>query len=178
MSRVAKKPIQYQNGITVLFEGDVVIIKGPKGELSQVIHPLVKVESEEDGVISVTPRENNKESWMHAGTVRALINNMVQGVSQGFQKKLQLVGVGYRAQAKKGVLNLTVGYSHPVDIKLPEGISAETPTQTEIVLIGIDKQLLGQVAANIRSTRPPEPYKGKGIRYSDEIIHRKEAKKK
>lgn len=178
MSRVAKKPIQYQNGITVSFEGDVVRIKGPKGELSQVIHPLVEVESEEDGVISVTPREINKESWMHAGTVRALINNMVQGVSQGFEKKLQLVGVGYRAQAKKGVLNLTVGYSHPVDIKLPEGISAETPTQTEIVLTGIDKQLLGQVAANIRSTRPPEPYKGKGIRYSDETIHRKEAKKK
>ena len=127
---------------------------------------------------AVKPVSESKEAWAMAGTYRSLVNNMVTGVSKGFERKLELIGVGYRAQAKGKVLNLTLGFSHPVDYELPEGVTAETPSQTEILLKSADKQLLGQVAANVRSFRPPEPYKGKGVRYADEYVRRKEAKKK
>jgi large subunit ribosomal protein L6 len=139
------------------------------------LHPSVSVKLE-DGVITVTPADDS--SWAMAGTMRALLGNMVQGVSEGFSKKLQLVGVGYRAQGKGKVLNLSLGFSHPIDYPVPEGITIETPSQTEIVVSGSDKQRVGQVAAEIRAFRPPEPYKGKGVRYADERIIRKEAKKK
>jgi large subunit ribosomal protein L6 len=132
----------------------------------------------EDGIFTVKPREESQESWALAGTTRAVVNNMVTGVSEGFERKLVLNGVGYRAQAQGKTLNLTLGFSHPVAYQLPDGITIETPTQTEIVVKGIDKQLVGQVAANVRAFRPPEPYKGKGVRYADEQVRRKEAKKK
>ncbi len=177
MSRVAKNPITLPKGVEFQRDGSVVQIKGTKGTLSQVINPLVQV-SLEDGTVVVKPIMESVESWMHAGTVRANINNMIVGVTQGFEKRLQLVGVGYKAQAKGKVLNLALGYSHPVDHELPEGVTAETPTPTEIILKSANKQLLGQVAANVRGYRPPEPYKGKGVKYSTETVLRKEAKKK
>jgi len=141
------------------------------------VHEQVDV-SFEDGIFTVKPREESQESWALAGTTRAVVNNMVTGVSEGFERKLVLNGVGYRAQAQGKTLNLTLGFSHPVAYQLPDGITIETPTQTEIVVKGIDKQLVGQVAANVRAFRPPEPYKGKGVRYADEQVRRKEAKKK
>ena len=141
------------------------------------MHEQVDV-SFEDGIFTVKPREESQESWALAGTTRAVVNNMVTGVSEGFERKLVLNGVGYRAQAQGKTLNLTLGFSHPVAYQLPDGITIETPTQTEIVVKGIDKQLVGQVAANVRAFRPPEPYKGKGVRYADEQVRRKEAKKK
>lgn len=177
MSRIAKSPITIPSGCEVKQQGQAVSVKGPKGELGAEINTLVTV-SVSDGVVTVAPVSEEKEAWAQAGTARSLINNMVQGVSNGFERKLQLNGVGYRAQAKGKTLNLTLGFSHPIDYELPEGVKAETPSQTEIVLTAIDKQLLGQVAANIRSFRPPEPYKGKGVRYADEYVRRKEAKKK
>lgn len=175
MSRIAKAPIAVGKGVEVKVDGQHVSVKGGKGTLDLDIHPAVKVELQE-GTLTVAPA--NDTDWAMAGTMRALLNNMVTGVSDGFQKKLQLVGVGYRAQAKGKVLNLNLGFSHPIDYPVPEGISIETPSQTEIVVSGSDKQQVGQVAAEIRGFRPPEPYKGKGVRYADERILRKEAKKK
>jgi len=175
MSRVAKAPISVASGLDVKIDGQHVTIKGGKGQLEMDVHESVQV-SLEDGVLSVKPV--NDEFWAMAGTMRALLNNMVVGAAEGFQKKLQLVGVGYRAQAKGKSLSLSLGFSHPVDYPVPEGITIETPSQTEIVVSGSDKQKVGQVAAEIRSFRPPEPYKGKGVRYADERIIRKEAKKK
>ncbi len=177
MSRVAKNPINVPKGVDITEDGQQVTVKGPKGTLTHTIHGLVEMTSN-DGVLSFAPREASQAATALAGTTRAVINNLVVGVSDGFEKKLELVGVGYRAQAKGNVLNLTLGFSHPVDYELPEGVSAETPSQTEIVVRGCDKQKVGQVAAEIRAFRPPEPYKGKGVRYSDEVVVRKEAKKK
>lgn len=175
MSRIAKAPITVAKGVEVKIDGQRVAVKGGKGSLSIDVHPTVQV-SFDDGVLSVAPA--NDSAWAMAGTMRALLKNMVVGASEGFQKKLQLVGVGYRAQAKGDVLNLTLGFSHPVDYPVPKGITIETPSQTEIVVSGSDKQQVGQVAAEIRGFRPPEPYKGKGVRYADERVLRKEAKKK
>jgi large subunit ribosomal protein L6 len=177
MSRVAKKPIQLPKGVEINANGQQTTVKGPKGTLEHTIHELVEMVRDGD-VLTFSPRNQSQEANALAGTTRALINNLVVGVSQGYQRKLELVGVGYRAQAKGKVLNLTLGYSHPVDYQLPEGVTAETPSQTEIFLKGCDKQKVGQVAAEIRAYRPPEPYKGKGVRYSDEVVIRKEAKKK
>lgn len=177
MSRVAKAPVSVASGVTVTINGQVVEVKGSKGTLTHELHPLVTAE-QNDGVVTVKPVNEEKQSWAQAGTARALINNMITGVSEGFEKKLTLIGVGYRAQAKGKSLDLALGFSHPVVYELPEGVTAETPSQTEIVIKGFDKQVVGQVAAEIRAFRPPEPYKGKGVRYTDEYVIRKEAKKK
>jgi len=177
MSRVAKNPVKLPAGVEVKLEGRNLAVKGAKGSLSLVIHKTVEV-TQESGELRFAAKGGEQQNQAMAGTTRALVNNMVIGVSQGFERRLQLVGVGYRAQAKGQVLNLALGYSHPIDYELPQGISAETPSQTEILLKGIDKQLVGQVAAEIRDFRRPEPYKGKGVRYSDEVVRRKEAKKK
>ncbi|MCB1803086.1 MAG: 50S ribosomal protein L6 [Gammaproteobacteria bacterium] len=175
MSRIAKAPITVPKGTEVKINGRHVSVKGSKGTLELDMHPTVSIKLE-DGVLTVTPADDS--AWAMAGTMRALIANMVTGASQGFEKKLQLVGVGYRAQGKGKVLNLSLGFSHPIDYPVPEGITIDTPSQTEIVISGTDKQRVGQVAAEIRGYRPPEPYKGKGVRYADERIIRKEAKKK
>jgi large subunit ribosomal protein L6 len=177
MSRVAKAPISVASGADVKIDGQAVTIKGPKGSMDIVVHADVAVE-QDGGELRVKPVAETKASWAMAGTMRALLNNMMVGVTAGFEKKLQLIGVGYRAQAKGKVLNLSLGFSHPVDYKVPEGITIDTPSQTEIVVTGCDRQKVGQVAAEIRSYRPPEPYKGKGVRYADEHVLRKEAKKK
>ncbi len=178
MSRVAKAPIQVPKGVTVEINGQEIRVKGPKGTLAWSVHPTVRV-YEDNGVIRVAPTEQGQAAaWMMAGTSRALINNMVIGCSAGFSRKLTLVGVGYRAQAKGNVLNLSLGFSHPIDYPIPPGITIETPSQTEILVAGPDKQRVGQVAAEIRAFRPPEPYKGKGIRYADEKVVLKETKKK
>jgi large subunit ribosomal protein L6 len=161
--------------VEIKLENNVVSIAGPKGTLSTLLNSDIALE-QQSGSLALSVRDSR--AWAIAGTTRALLNNMVSGVAQGFSKRLQLVGVGYRAKVTGDVLNLSLGYSHPIDYKLPEGITAEVPSQTEIVLSGIDKRLLGQVAAEIRAFRPPEPYKGKGVRYFNEQIHRKEAKKK
>jgi len=175
MSRVAKNPVQLPSGVEVKLNGRDLTVKGGKGALELSLVEGVEV-VQEDNVLTVAyDSEANKAL---AGTTRALLNNMVKGVSEGWERKLILNGVGYRAKAEGKSVNLTVGLSHPVDYQLPEGITAETPTQTEVVLKGIDKQALGQAAAEIRAFRPPEPYKGKGIRYADEVVRRKEAKKK
>jgi large subunit ribosomal protein L6 len=175
MSRIGKAPIAVAKGVEVKIDGQHVSVKGAKGTLELDIHPNVSVKLE-DGVLSVVPAHDS--AWAMAGTMRALLANMVRGVAEGFEKKLELVGVGYRAQGKGKVLNLNLGYSHPIDYPVPEGITINTPSQTEIVVAGSDKQRVGQVAAEIRAFRPPEPYKGKGVRYADERIIRKEAKKK
>ncbi len=177
MSRVAKAPVTVANGVTVTITGQNVEVKGSKGSLSQVIHPSVSVE-QADGTITVHPVDEANPNWAQAGTARSLIQNMVTGVSDGFERKLTLIGVGYRAQAKGKTLDLSLGFSHPVVYELPESVTAETPSQTEIVLKSHNKQVIGQVAAEIRAFRPPEPYKGKGVRYADEYVIRKEAKKK
>ena len=177
MSRVADNPITIPDGVNVVSENQEVLVKGPKGDLNLSIHALVAVEVE-DGTISFSPIGQNRKAHAMAGTTRALVQNMVTGVSEGFEKKLELQGVGYRAQAKGDQISLQLGFSHPVEYRLPEGISAETPSQTEIVISGNDKQKVGQVCAEIRKHRPPEPYKGKGIRYMGEYVRRKEAKKK
>ncbi|WP_372747764.1 50S ribosomal protein L6 [Litorivivens sp.] len=176
MSRVAKDPVSIPKGVEVKLNGSDIAVKGSNGNLSMVINEAVVVKQEDDKLV-FAPRDE-KTSWAMAGTTRALINNMVVGVSQGFERKLELNGVGYRAKASGKSVNLTLGFSHPIDYQLPEGVSADTPTQTEIVLKSADKQLLGQVASEIRAFRPPEPYKGKGVRYADEYVRRKEAKKK
>ena len=177
MSRVAKKPIELPKGVDVNISGQHLSIKGPKGAFEYDVHGDVEISSDE-GVVQCRPRNGRPQHFAIAGTMRSIVNNMVLGVSQGFEKKLELVGVGYRAQSQGKSLNLTLGFSHPVDYPVPEGITVETPSQTEILVKGADKQLVGQVAAEIRAFRPPEPYKGKGVRYSDEHIIRKEAKKK
>jgi large subunit ribosomal protein L6 len=177
MSRVAKNPITVPAGVEVSIDGSSVRAKGPQGELSMEINPLVGVDFE-DNAVSFKPVKDEQKSWAMAGTMRALVNNMVTGVSTGFERRLNIVGVGYRAQAQGRKLNLSLGFSHPVVYDLPEGVTAETPTQTEIVVKGADKQSVGQAAAEIRAFRPPEPYKGKGVRYSDEYVARKQAKKK
>ncbi len=176
MSRIANNPIIVPSSVDVSIVESMIIIKGDKGELSHNIHPLVKVE-QKDNVLKTTVNNNSKFANALSGTTRALIQNIVTGVTEGFERKLDIVGVGYRAAVSGKVLNLTLGFSHPVTFDIPEGISIETPSQTEIIIKGTDKQQVGQVAANIRRYRPPEPYKGKGIRYSDERIIRKEAKK-
>jgi len=175
MSRVANSPVELPRGVEVKLDGNDLTVKGTKGSLQLSLVEGVRV-SQDDNVLTIG-YDGDKFKAM-AGTTRALVSNMVKGVSEGWEKKLVLNGVGYRAKADGNSVNLTVGLSHPVDYKLPEGIKAETPSQTEIVVSGIDKQSVGQVAAEIRSFRPPEPYKGKGIRYADEYVRRKEAKKK
>jgi large subunit ribosomal protein L6 len=177
MSRVSNNPVSIPSGVEITLSGNDISVKGAKGNLSHKIHEAVNV-SQEESVLKFAARDGFANANALAGTTRALVNNMVTGVSQGFEKKLQLVGVGYRAQAQGKVLNLTLGFSHPVEFDVPEGITIETPSQTEIVVKGVDKQQVGQISANIRSMRPPEPYKGKGVRYADEQIVRKEAKKK
>ena len=177
MSRVAKKPVVVPSGVEIKLADQGIAVKGKNGQLSIDIHPSVAVE-QADGQLNFAPRDGSKQANALAGTTRALVNNMVVGVSEGFNKTLTLQGVGYRAQAKGKVLNLTLGFSHPIDYELPEGVSAETPNPTTIVVSGADKQRVGQVAAEIRGYRPPEPYKGKGVRYADEYVRRKEAKKK
>ena len=175
MSRVANSPVELPNGVEVKIDGQELTVKGSKGSLELSLVDGVHVNQEEN-VLTIA-YESDKSKAM-AGTTRALVNNMVLGVTEGWEKKLVLNGVGYRAKASGKSVNLTVGLSHQVDYQLPEGVSAETPSQTEIVVKGIDKQAVGQAAAEIRAFRPPEPYKGKGIRYADEYVRRKEAKKK
>ena len=176
MSRIANNPITIPSGVEVNINGNSLTVKGSKGELKHDAHPLVSVKKE-DTVLKLVANDNSKSAKALAGTTRALLQNIVTGVNKGFERKLIITGVGYRAQVQGKVLNLTLGFSHPVNYDIPEGISIETPSQTEIVVKGIDNQKVGQVAANIRAYRPPEPYKGKGVRYLDETIVRKEAKK-
>ena len=175
MSRVANNPVQLPGGVEVKLNGNDLTVKGSKGTLALSVVEGVQV-SQDDNVLTFAFESDQSKAM--AGTTRALVNNMVLGVSEGWEKKLVLNGVGYRAKASGKSVNLTLGLSHPVDYQLPEGVTAETPSQTEIVVKGIDKQAVGQAAAEIRSFRPPEPYKGKGVRYADEHVRRKEAKKK
>ena len=177
MSRVAKQPVPVPKGVEVSIDGSAVSAKGPKGTESMKLHEDVEA-TLEDGQLGVVPKGANPGSVAMAGTMRSLLANLVVGVSDGFQKRLELRGVGYRAQAQGKSLNLTLGFSHPVVHAIPDGITVETPTQTEIVISGTNKQVVGQVAADIRGYRPPEPYKGKGVRYAGENVVMKEAKKK
>lgn len=177
MSRVAKNPIPIPAGVEVSLASGSISIKGPLGSLTQSLYSHVSV-TQADGSILVADAGNTNESHAMSGTTRALLANMVHGVTKGFERKLTLVGVGYRAQAQGNKLNLTLGFSHPVEHVMPEGIKVETPTQTEVVIKGMDKQVVGQVAADVRAYRKPEPYKGKGVRYADEVVVRKETKKK
>jgi large subunit ribosomal protein L6 len=177
MSRVANSPVALPSGVEVKLTEQDIEVKGGKGTLKMDLNSVVTV-SQEGSELKFAAKNASKFSRAMSGTTRALVNNMVTGVSTGFQKKLQLIGVGYRVQLQGKKLNLNLGFSHPVEYELPEGIKAEAPSQTEIVLSGADKQLLGQVAAEIRAFRPPEPYKGKGVRFADEHVRRKEAKKK
>ena len=177
MSRIANAPVAIPSGVEVNLNGSALSVKGSNGAMDFNIHEFVNA-SIEDGVLLFKAKKNDRSSVAMAGTMRSLANNMVTGVSKGFEKKLQLVGVGYRAQVQGKKLNLTLGFSHPVVYDIPEGITVETPSQTEILVKGADKQKVGQVSAEIRAWRPPEPYKGKGVRYVDEHIVRKDAKKK
>ena len=177
MSRIANKPVEIPAGVEISVNGQTVSVKGKNGQMTIDVHEKVNVE-QNNGALHFSGREGVSSSVAMAGTMRSLTDNLVIGVTQGFEKKLTLVGVGYRAQAQGNVLNLTLGCSHPVNYAVPEGISIETPSQTEVIIKGMDKQKVGQVAAEIRAYRPPEPYKGKGVRYSDEHVLRKEAKKK
>ena len=177
MSRIANNPVSIPKGVEITLKGQEVSVKGSKGNLTMTLHDLVGINQLEDR-LQLEAVEASKTSVALAGTSRSLVNNMVTGVSSGFQKELQLQGVGYRAQAQGKKLNLSLGFSHPVVYEVPEGIDIETPTQTQVIVKGIDKQLVGQVSADIRAFRPPEPYKGKGVRYVDEYVKRKEAKKK
>ena len=177
MSRVAKAPITIPKGVKVELVGQSVKVEGSQGKLEWTIHPTVAAILE-DGVIKIKPAEDQQGNWAMAGTTRAVLNNMVVGCSTGFTRKLTLIGVGYRASAKDDVLSLSLGFSHPVEYRVPAGITVQTPSQTEILVSGADRQRVGQVAAEIRAYRPPEPYKGKGVRYADEDVLRKEAKKK
>ena len=176
-ARQAKAPVVVPAGVDVKINGQVITIKGKNGELTRTLNDAVEVKHA-DNTLTFGPRDGYADGWAQAGTARALLNSMVIGVTEGFTKKLQLVGVGYRAAVKGNVINLSLGFSHPVDHQLPAGITAECPTQTEIVLKGADKQVIGQVAADLRAYRRPEPYKGKGVRYADEVVRTKEAKKK
>lgn len=177
MSRVSKAPVTIPANVEVKLDGQVLNFKGKNGSLQLDVNPQVSV-SHEEGELKFSPNTQSKVSRSLAGSMRSLASNMVVGVEKGFEKKLKLVGVGYRAKAAGKKLNLVLGFSHPIDYELPEGITAETPTQTDIVIKGANKQVVGQVAAEIRDYRRPEPYKGKGVRYDDEHVHRKEAKKK
>lgn len=177
MSRVAKNPIVLPKGVEATLAANTITVKGAKGTLTASIHPDVPV-AVDNGQIVITMNKENQKQVALAGTTRANIANMVTGVNTGYERKLTLVGVGYRAQAQGTKLSLSLGFSHPVDFIAPAGVTLETPSQTEILVKGCDKQVIGQVAANIRAYRPPEPYKGKGVRYADEVIIKKEAKKK
>ena len=177
MSRVANNPVDIPKGVETKLTDSEISVKGGKGNLMLQLHSSVGV-SQDGAQLKIAAKDGSREANAMAGTFRSLISNMVIGVSQGFEKKLELQGVGYRAKAQGKTINLTLGYSHPIDYQLPDGVTADTPTQTEIVLNGADKQLVGQVAAEIRDFRRPEPYKGKGIRYANERVYRKEAKKK
>ncbi|HMM55645.1 MAG TPA: 50S ribosomal protein L6 [Candidatus Desulfobacillus sp.] len=177
MSRIAKYPVMLPQGVEVTLSPAEVSVKGPLGMLRQAVHPSVSIEREGDK-LQCRAMAGAENGGAHSGTMRALLANMVTGVTSGFEKRLTLVGVGYRAQAQGARLNLTLGFSHPVVVDMPEGIKVETPSQTEIVIKGIDKQAVGQVAAEVRAYRPPEPYKGKGVRYANEVIVMKETKKK
>lgn len=177
MSRVAKNPVVIPAKVEVVLSAEAVSVSGPLGKMTHALTDAVKLAREGDAV-TVAASNDSQHSRAMSGTMRALVANMVLGVSQGFTKKLTLVGVGYKAQAQGAALNLDLGYSHPISHQMPAGITVETPTQTEIVLKGVDKQVVGQVAAQIRAYRKPEPYKGKGVRYSDEVVIIKETKKK
>ena len=177
MSRIAKMPIDLPSGVEAEINGQNINIKGSKGSFDYTINSNVVISKEDNSLIVKPKNEKNTKHWAMAGTMRAITGNMVVGVSEGFERKLELVGVGYRAQAQGNKLNLTLGFSHPVVHDIPEGITVETPSQTEIILRGIDKQVIGQTASEIRAYRPPEPYKGKGVKYAGERIIRKEAKK-
>lgn len=177
MSRIAKYPVEIPSGVNVTLSEKEISIKGPLGVLTQFLLPSVSIE-QQDGKLTFKCSSNDPGADAMSGTMRALVNNMVVGVTKGFEKKLNLIGVGYRAQAQGSNLNLTLGFSHPLVHVVPAGIKVETPTQTEVVVKGINKQTVGQVAAEIRAYRPPEPYKGKGVRYSDEVVVIKETKKK
>ncbi|MBE9516727.1 MAG: 50S ribosomal protein L6 [Proteobacteria bacterium] len=177
MSRVAKSPIEIPGGVDVKVSGAMVNIKGPKGQLDHKIHELVTM-SHDENVLTFAATDDSQQADALSGTTRAVISNMVTGVSKGFEKKLTIIGVGYRAAVQGKKLNLTLGFSHPVNYEIPEGITVECPSQTEVTIKGASKQQVGQVAAEIRAYRPPEPYKGKGVRYTDEHVIRKEAKKK
>lgn len=177
MSRVAKAPVTLPSGVTVTLNGQNVTVKGKIGELTINVNAAVEVVVD-GSVLRTNPRDGFEGANAQAGTARALLNNLVVGVSEGYTRKLELVGVGYRAKAEGKVLNLSLGFSHPVAFEVPAGITVETPSQTEVLVKGADKQLVGQVAANIRAYRKPEPYKGKGVRYANENVRRKEAKKK
>ena len=176
MSRVAKNPVVIPTGVDVKLGAGTIRVKGRKGELAHAVHPAVAV-VQEGGELRVSTSARSKAARSAAGTTRAVLQNMVTGVSEGFERKLEIVGVGYRAQVQGKALNLTLGFSHPVSLPIPDGITVETPSQTEIVVRGMDKRQVGQLAANIRAYREPEPYKGKGVRYANEQIIRKEAKK-
>ena len=177
MSRVGKMPIAVPQGVDVQITADQITVKGANGTLARALNPLVTI-AKDGAQLKLAPANDSAEANAMSGTMRALVNNMVNGVSKGFEKKLQLVGVGFRAQAQGTKLNLQIGFSHPVAKDMPAGIKVETPTQTEILIKGADRQVVGQVAAEVRAIRPPEPYKGKGIRYADERVVLKETKKK
>ena len=181
MSRIAKSPITIPDGVEVSQSGGVLTVKGKLGEMTMNVHSSVTINNT-DNVLTFLPTETTKDeernAWAQAGTARANTFNLIKGVTKGWEKKLTLIGIGYRAQARGKVLSLTLGFSHPVNYDLPEGVSVETPSQKEVVVKGIDKQKVGQAAAEIRAFRPPEPYKGKGVRYTDEQVVRKDAKKK
>ncbi len=177
MSRIAKTPVELPQGVDFRQDGNVVTIKGSKGALKLELNSEVEV-TKNDDALTIAPRSGSRFAGAVAGTTRALLANMVRGVTEGYERKLELVGVGYRAQLQGRVLSLTLGFSHPVVYEVPEGVSVETPSQTEVIIRGTDKQQVGQVAADIRRFRPPEPYKGKGVRYANERVVMKEAKKK
>ncbi len=177
MSRIANNPVELPSGVEIKIDGQHISVKGSKGAMEMDVHADVEVK-QEDNVLTFAARGGSRQAKALSGTMRALVSNMVVGVSSGFERRLQLQGVGYRAQAQGKKLNLQLGFSHPVEYDLPEGVTAETPSQTEIVISGMDNQKVGQVSAEIRAFRPPEPYKGKGVRYADERVRRKEAKKK
>ncbi len=176
MSRIANNPVELPSGVEFSLAENIVTIKGSKGQMQHNLHPLVSV-SQDGSQLKMVKNDDSKSANALVGTTRALLQNIVTGVTVGYERKLTIIGVGYRAQVQGKVLDLTLGFSHPVKFEIPEGITIETPSQTEIVIKGIDKQQVGQVAAIIRAYRPPEPYKGKGVRYSDEHVVRKEAKK-
>ncbi|OUW03439.1 MAG: 50S ribosomal protein L6 [Betaproteobacteria bacterium TMED156] len=178
MSRIAKMPIEIPQGTKITINNGEVLVDGPKGKLSQKFSPSIVLINADEKQIHVRSANEKTFSKAMSGTIRALLANMVKGVNEGFEKKLSLVGVGYRAQAKGNVLDLSLGFSHPVNMQLPNGINVKTPSPTEIIISGINKQQVGQIASEVRGFRPPEPYKGKGVRYSDEVVSLKETKKK
>jgi large subunit ribosomal protein L6 len=177
MSRVAKTPVIHPANVEVVLADGLVTVKGPKGTLTQKINRLVSIKKNSNS-LEFSPAADDLKAWSQAGTARALVNNMVKGVTEGFTVTLELVGVGYKAQAKEKSIALSLGFSHPIEYVLRKGVAVETPNNTTIILRGMDKQSLGQIASEIRAFRPPEPYKGKGVRYAGEIVRRKEAKKK